>query len=692
MATVYINSGNKWTINGSGWQTGYINSHANITISVSGGTVTVTCSNLQTTSTGGDSSPWYARIWYEIRNSSGTTISSQTSSYHYFNNGNSYHGAGQTYYTGTFSTSFSLSSYPTAASVRAGYTFYVSGYESYSGGTMHSSGTISTVSLTVTFNSQGGLPQPPVQYVNYGGTATRPGLVTRAGYTFDNWYTASTGGSVFDFSTVITSSITLYAHWNTITYTISYNLDGGSISGNPTSYTVEDTVVIPNPTKTQYRFIGWSGTDIPSGSYISNLQWNPGSYTGSRSYKANWAQNVFVLSYDATQGTSAPPSQYCNENDFITLTGEATWSGGRGAFRNWNDKIDGSGVTYNPGASLNMDTDITLYAMWNYRVRVHTNGGGILIRDSEIDSAGNVLTPGIMLPIIADPFSSTSDYTVGDYCTYNNTSYLCHTAVDITQTGGAWTGSSNWTEIASIPPIDYDGFDSTKSYNPGDKIVVLNTSTLQWETWVCIMPVGPMPDPFIGPWQVLGIAEYCSDDSSSQNDDFVQLGKTQGSTLRIPFKLDRMGYTALGLSTNKNSTTATYPYVTSNSDPSVHYVDYPTDAPNDLYVIWQPSTYTVTFKDGFSENNDIIKVISNIPYGGSVSQAEVPVPGNYYGDPYNKYFIHPEGYEFIAWAGDYNNVTSDMIVVAQWEFCAVWILVQVGQTKMWLPYKPEEGS
>ena len=42
---------------------------------------------------------------------------------------------------------------------------------------------------------------------------------TRAGYTFDNWYTEVAGGSVFDFDTVPTQAADIYAHWTANTDT-----------------------------------------------------------------------------------------------------------------------------------------------------------------------------------------------------------------------------------------------------------------------------------------------------------------------------------------------------------------------------------------------------------------------------------------------------------------------------------------
>jgi len=45
---------------------------------------------------------------------------------------------------------------------------------------------------------------------------------------------------------------------------------------------------------------------------------------------------------------------------------------------------------------------------------------------------------------LQDAFSTSSTYAVGDLVIYNSKIYRCHTAVS---SAGAWTGSTNWTEI-----------------------------------------------------------------------------------------------------------------------------------------------------------------------------------------------------------------------------------------------------
>lgn len=76
------------------------------------------------------------------------------------------------------------------------------------------------------------------------------------------------------------------------TYNISYNLDGGSISGQPTSYNVESsTFTLPQPTKAGYTFTGWTG----SNGRTPQMTVTVSKYTrGNLSYTANWQVNIYT--------------------------------------------------------------------------------------------------------------------------------------------------------------------------------------------------------------------------------------------------------------------------------------------------------------------------------------------------------------------------------------------------------------
>ena len=77
------------------------------------------------------------------------------------------------------------------------------------------------ITYTVTFNSNGG-SEVPSQEVNYGAKATKPEDPTKTGAAFVNWYSDETLETVYDFDTVVTSDITLYAGWNNLQNTVTF--------------------------------------------------------------------------------------------------------------------------------------------------------------------------------------------------------------------------------------------------------------------------------------------------------------------------------------------------------------------------------------------------------------------------------------------------------------------------------------
>lgn len=95
----------------------------------------------------------------------------------------------------------------------------------------------------------------------------------------------------------------LYAKWKTIIYTISYDLNGGSISSDEeiSTYNIEnETFTLPTPRKEGYDFIGWTGSN---GNTPSNVTIEKGSI-GNRTYKANWKIKTFTVTYKNTAGSN----------------------------------------------------------------------------------------------------------------------------------------------------------------------------------------------------------------------------------------------------------------------------------------------------------------------------------------------------------------------------------------------------
>ena len=125
----------------------------------------------------------------------------------------------------------------------------------------------------------------------------------------------------------------LYAIWELNTYTISYDLCGGSVlNDNPTTYNIEtNTFTLNNPTKKGYTFVGWSGTGV-SGTKTS-VSIAKGSI-GNKEFTANWQIVEYSISYDLNGGAVSENKSIYTIEDTFTLNNPARagytftgWSG-----------------------------------------------------------------------------------------------------------------------------------------------------------------------------------------------------------------------------------------------------------------------------------------------------------------------------------------------------------------------------
>jgi len=113
---------------------------------------------------------------------------------------------------------------------------------------------------TITFNANGGSVTPTSGTTNASGTLTSLPTPTRAGYTFNGWYTAATGGTQVTIGTEFCANTTIYAQWTLITYTVTF-IAGGTAS--PTTGTTGEgwkLASLPTPIRTGYTFDGWYTT------------------------------------------------------------------------------------------------------------------------------------------------------------------------------------------------------------------------------------------------------------------------------------------------------------------------------------------------------------------------------------------------------------------------------------------------
>lgn len=201
---------------------------------------------------------------------------------------------------------------------------------------------------------------------------------TLAGYKFNGWNTQANGGGTSYAAgatipgALITGDFTLYAQWIQ-QLSITFNANGTGVTGLPSTITVDYNAAtsIPSsaPTRTNFTFKGWntaangSGTSYTAGQSIAHLTTNLPLYAQWEAYP--------VVTYNANSGTGAPSADTVAPGVYNIKTGTPTRTGY--VFGGWtptqNSTANGL-YSYNATISgsqrsMNVTSNVTLYALWN---------------------------------------------------------------------------------------------------------------------------------------------------------------------------------------------------------------------------------------------------------------------------------------------------------------------------------------
>ena len=313
-------------------------------------------------------------------------------------------------------------------------------------------------SYKVAYNANGGSGAPSAQTKYYGKaltlSSTKP---TRTGYTFKGWATSASGSVAYAAGASYTANaaVTLYAVWQKITYTVSYDANGGSgvPSAQTKTYGTNLTLSSTKPTRASYvdengstisyTFKGWA-----TSSSSSTVAYKAGAtYTANASVVlyAVWTVTTTVMTYDIVyvtgDGTNIA-AQEKTKGTAITLTTSVPTRDGF-TFSKWNTKSDGSGTNYSAGATYTTDADLTLYAIWTpwtHTVNFNANGGSGSV-PSAFTKTGGVDT---VLPTTVPVKNSHICYAWSTNANGTGKVYYAGEVYDNEQNGGTVTLYAKW--------------------------------------------------------------------------------------------------------------------------------------------------------------------------------------------------------------------------------------------------------
>lgn len=180
-----------------------------------------------------------------------------------------------------------------------------------------SSETVEKAIVTFDLNYEGSTPV--TVEVEVGKTVQEPNNAVREGYGFAGWYLENTCENAFDFETLISDDLTLYAKWveideNSRTATFHWNLDGQPDVYQTVYFTSGGRVSAKpaDPALSGYRFMGWYTEEACENAWAENRK-----YSDNIDVYAKWFHEyVFEAEYTQLTDLSEEDIEAGLANDF----------------------------------------------------------------------------------------------------------------------------------------------------------------------------------------------------------------------------------------------------------------------------------------------------------------------------------------------------------------------------------------
>jgi len=184
---------------------------------------------------------------------------------------------------------------------------------------------------------------------------------TKEGYNFLGWYDEK-DNLIVEGTPVTYKNNKLAAKWAVVTYTLTFNPNGGVV--NPTNKQIEYGSTygsLPTPTKTYYKFLGWydeSNQLVSENTKISNK---------NHQLIAQWERASYTVTFNANGGTVSPTSKLVeNKSTYGSLPTPAKTDY---KFLGWYTALTG-GTKITSSSTVNLTTNQTLYAQYAYKEAV----------------------------------------------------------------------------------------------------------------------------------------------------------------------------------------------------------------------------------------------------------------------------------------------------------------------------------
>ena len=333
-------------------------------------------------------------------------------------------------------------------------------------------------------------------------------------------------------------------------YKTILDANGGTVSPNYVITKSGNSITLPMPTKSGYTFLGWStsstatsATYQPGGSFTAN---------SNTTLYAVWKANTYTLSYNANGGSNTPDSQTGAKSYTISSTVPTRFGY---TFLGWAKSSSATTATYEPGDSITLTADTTLYAVWKAAASVSTNTQYIASVGFANKEVYYTFTPSV-----------TTDYVFESTGSVDSKVYVY---------------SSSGTELGN----NDDG-----GNNNNFKLRISMTAGTKYYIMVRAYSSKGGDVPF----KVIPVTYTITYNANGGSNAPGNQTKTHNVTLTLSSSTPtRSGYTFLGWATSSTATSATY-------QPSGYFT---TNADTTLYAVWSKDTYTLSYSGNGGPNS-----------------------------------------------------------------------------------------
>jgi uncharacterized repeat protein (TIGR02543 family) len=261
---------------------------------------------------------------------------------------------------------------------------------------------------TVNFEANGGNPAPDSQNIAHGDKVVMPPAMTKTGYGFVGWYKEAGYINLWDFDNYeIVDNITLHAKWLAISYTVTFNADGGTPSPPQQNIINGGKVSKPeNIAKEGYTLQGWYkdasytnlwdfDSDTVTNNIILYAKWGPPIVVSGNTLaaklqwlSANAASNSgYILEVTATYEELAPQNLSYTGKKNITIRLKGIGNNARVIVLSGN----GSLFSVGNGVTLILEENLILQGKGsNTASLVRVNSGGTLTMNQSVKISGNI--------------------------------------------------------------------------------------------------------------------------------------------------------------------------------------------------------------------------------------------------------------------------------------------------------------